>query len=209
MIKLTKLEEPEVLKQNKETWRTELLDALENGNKDEIATKRRRYNHPQIKSRLKEETSEKCAYCEAKVTDVAHGDIEHITPKSKDASLTFEWVNLTFSCQVCNQRKSNKEGVLDPYKEDPNDHLFFAGPLVKGKSAQGVSTVLVLDLNRAPLIESRNREIERYANELQQICLLEDQALKDLVFQSLLTDLESRKPEFIAACRQVIKAYQE
>jgi len=52
---------------------------------------------------LKEETADKCAYCEANTAVVAHGDVEHFRPKS-----TYWWLalcvdNYVYSCQICNQ----------------------------------------------------------------------------------------------------------
>lgn len=204
MIKLTKGAEPEVLIRNKEKWTRDLLAAIEANDVVQIKKLTKRYNHPEVKAALKNETHEKCAYCEAKVTDVAHGDIEHVTPKSVNKEKTFEWENLTFSCQICNQNKSDKEGVVDPYVDDPDGHLFFAGAFAKGKTLEGMQTVMELKLNRISLIESRNREIERYADQLEKIFLVPDQRAKNLLLSGLLDELNSGRPEFIAACRLVI-----
>lgn len=208
MIRLTKGQEPQVLKDNGATWTAELLSAVAANDEDEIRKKTKRYNHPDVKAALKQETSEKCAYCEAKVTVVAHGDIEHVSPKSLDRTLTFAWENLTFSCQICNQIKSAKDGILDPYVIQPDVHLFFAGAFVKGRTLEGTRTVLELEMNRAPLLESRNREIERYANEIEKIFLIPDVNLKRLILDNLLADLETGKPEFIAACSALVEMYR-
>lgn len=56
----------------------------------------------------------KCAYCEAKVRSIAHGDVEHFRPKAGYEQghvfnrggyfwQAYEWENLFYSCQVCNQ----------------------------------------------------------------------------------------------------------
>lgn len=208
MIKLIKGPEPEVLVDNKENWTRDLLSAIQAGNMDRVKTLTKRYNHREVKAALKKETRHKCAYCEARVTDVAYGDIEHVTPKSLDREKTFEWENLTFSCQICNQSKSDKENVLDPYIEEPNEHIFFAGAFAKGKSQKGTLTVLELNLNRAALIESRNREIERYADQLEKVFLLPNDRTRELMLRSLLDDLDSGRPEFIAACRLIVEQYK-
>ncbi|MEO9458831.1 MAG: HNH endonuclease [Lentilitoribacter sp.] len=205
---MNKGREPQVLIDNKASWTSQLLAAVAQDDKDEIRNKTKKYNHPDIKAALKAETSEKCAYCEAKVTDVAHGDIEHVSPKSVDRALTFEWDNLTFSCQICNQKKSAKDGIIDPYAVQPSEHLFFAGAFVKGQTQEGTRTVIELDLNRTPLLESRNREIERYANEIEKVFLIPDINLKQLLLDNLLADLETGKPEFVAACRTVVETYR-
>lgn len=208
MIKLTKGIEPGVLIRNKENWTHELLAAVRAEDIERIKTVTKRYNHPEVKSALKKETYQKCAYCEAKVTDVAHGDIEHVTPKSLNREQTFEWSNLTFSCQICNQNKSAKEDIIDPYIDEPNDHIFFAGAFAKGKSLTGSRTVLELDLNRIALLESRNREIERYADQLEKIFLIPDQRMKELYFLAMLEELNSGHPEFVAACRLIVEHYR-
>jgi len=208
VIKLEKVEEPRVLRDNREAWTADLLAAVAADDKDGIRKKTKRYNHPDVKAALKLETSEKCAYCEAKVTVVAHGDIEHVSPKSLDRTLTFAWENLTFACQICNQKKSAKDGILDPYSIQPFDHLFFAGSFVKGRTEEGARTVLELDMNRVALLESRNREIERYANEIEKVFLSPNIELKRLILDSLLADLATGKPEFIAACRTLVEAYR-
>lgn len=209
MIKLNKGPEPEVLIRNKVQWTRELLEACALGDDERIKALTKRYNHPDVKSALKEETRQKCAYCEAKVTDVAHGDIEHVTPKATSREKTYEWTNLTFSCQICNQNKSKKEGIIDPYVDEPSEHIFFAGAFAKGKDDVGMATVLELKLNRVALIESRNREIERYANELEKIFLAPNERIKELILASILEDLDSGRPEFVAVCRIIVKQYMQ
>ncbi|WP_428268373.1 hypothetical protein [Haliangium sp.] len=70
----------------------------------------------------------KCAFCEAKITHVTYGDVEHFRPKrgwqQTDADelqrpgyywLAYEWKNLLLSCQLCNQRhKRNLFPLLEP-----------------------------------------------------------------------------------------------
>lgn len=209
MIMLTKSDEPEILRQRKEEWTRELLAAVAAGDARRVNSLTRRYNHPDVKNALKEETRGKCAYCEAYVTDVAHGDIEHITPKSIKRDLTFDWANLTFACQICNQNKSSKEDIIDPYVDNPSEHLFFAGAFVKGKTPNGSRSVMELCLNRPSLIESRNREIERYADQIEKVFLVEDDSAKELFIQGMFDELSSGRPEFIAACQVVLERYCE
>lgn len=65
-----------------------------------------------------------------------------------------------------------------------------------------------LDMNRVPLLESRNREIERYANEIEKIFLIADKELQRLILDNLIADLDTGKPEFIAACQAVVETYR-
>jgi len=207
MIKLSKGPEPDVLIRNRARWTQELLSAIAAGDMDLATKTTKKYNHPDVKDALKVETNGKCAYCDAKVTDVSHGDIEHVTPKSNARERTFDWDNLTFACQICNQYKSNKLGILDPYNEDPNENIFFAAAFLKGRTHLGQVTVLELKLNRPSLIEGRNREIERYANEIEKIFLLGDDRTRTLMLNGLVEDLGTRKPEFVATCLSIISHY--
>jgi hypothetical protein len=82
----------------------------------------------QAKPQLKIETHNKCAYCEADTTVVAHGDVEHFRPKDIYWWLAYCYDNYLFSCQICNQvYKSNKfpirsarlpEPAVDPEMSD-------------------------------------------------------------------------------------------
>lgn len=55
------------------------------------------------KNQLKIESFGKCAYCDAPTNSVAHGDVEHIRPKSRYWWLAFCYENYVYACQICNQ----------------------------------------------------------------------------------------------------------
>ena len=55
------------------------------------------------KPRLKAEAHDKCGYCEAFATAVAHCDVEHIRPKSVYWWLALCYDNYVLACQICNQ----------------------------------------------------------------------------------------------------------
>ncbi|MDX2218194.1 MAG: hypothetical protein SF172_04160 [Burkholderiales bacterium] len=73
-----------------------------NGSVD-FNTPRSRQNWKPAKATLKQESSDKCAYCEAQTAVVAHGDVEHFRPKSQYWWLAYSYCNYTYSCQICNQ----------------------------------------------------------------------------------------------------------
>ncbi|TCR07236.1 HNH endonuclease [Neorhizobium sp. JUb45] len=170
MIKLSKLTEPTVLVTNGAAWLADLLAAGKNAN-DGLKSK---YRHVDIKRVLTLETNGKCAYCEAKLKHVHHGDVEHIYPKSLDPKKTFKWDNLTLACELCNQNKSNDDPtaaqIIDPYITDPDDHIVFAGP-VAGHcgSIPGLSTIEIIGLNRPDLIEMRTEHAEKILLIFQQL----------------------------------------
>jgi hypothetical protein len=165
MIKLSKIAKPDVLTENGEAWTQKLLAKIAS-NLEPTPTEKTRYRHPDIKAALVAETHGKCAYCESKLQHIHHGDVEHIFPKSRAPEKTFEWCNLTFSCEICNQNKSDKdphlEHIIDPYHIDPALHLQFLGSLVFSLgSPLGKNTEVILDLNRVGLCEARKEHLVR------------------------------------------------
>ena len=73
------------------------------------------YGHATVKRALLDAQYDKCAFCEAKITHIAYGDVEHFRPKAGVLVggrlvrpgyfwLAYEWSNLYASCQICNQR---------------------------------------------------------------------------------------------------------
>jgi hypothetical protein len=55
------------------------------------------------KSKLRADSHEKCAYCEAPTAVVAHGDVDHFRPKSVYWWLAYCYDNHLYSCQICNE----------------------------------------------------------------------------------------------------------
>lgn len=145
------------------------------------------YGHSDIKDRLRSSQYGKCAFCESNVSSISHGDIEHFRPKKywiqNDAQgeegpgyywLAYEFKNLLFSCQICNQRhKKNYFPIRRPVYRATNHHLaanltkekpFFVNPaeenpkfligfngaeaIGKDKNHRGKKTIKALGLNR-------------------------------------------------------------
>lgn len=192
MIKLIKLPEPDILKDNKEKWTKEYLQLIEND--EEIpATIKNRYNRPEIKNQLILETHGKCAYCESKIPHISYGDIEHILPKNKNArpDLYVEWSNLTYSCEACNRTRkkdyySEEEPLINPYLDNIDEFFIALGGFIYHKpgNRRGEITERILELNRVELLERRKERLEKiiplvdqWANEQNPILkeILEDQ----------------------------------
>jgi uncharacterized protein (TIGR02646 family) len=194
MIKLSKLPIPQRLADNGSAWTKAVVEKLAAGDVP-TPTEKSRYRHPEIKAVLLNETHGKCAYCESRLQHIHHGDVEHMYPKSLDPTKTFEWENLTLSCEVCNQNKSNKDpylnNIIDPYQIDPEDHLIFIGGLVFAKpTPQGISTRILLELHRAELVEMRNDQVEKV---MAIYALIMDLALPLSVRRALYADLLQRE----------------
>lgn len=161
------------------------------------------YGHDNIKTTLINSQHGKCAFCEQNVTSVSYGDIEHFRPKggyrqnSQDSLhyasyywLAYEWDNLLFACQICNQRKKKnlfpilnpdirvknhrgnvkfeKPFFVNPAKENPRQLIKFIGPTATGidKRHRGKKTIEGIGLNRkgaigiSDLYELRNDYFE-------------------------------------------------
>ncbi len=92
--------------------------------------------------------------------------------------LAYDWNNLLFSCEICNRPKKNNYFplatphsanptpqsvasevplLINPYVEDPKDHIYFEKNVVyaKNNSVKGQTTIDVLDLNRPELRDGR------------------------------------------------------
>ena len=72
------------------------------------------------KAKLRIDTANKCAYCEAPTSVVTHGDVEHFRPKSTYWWLAYCFDNYLFSCEICNQLyKGDRFPISGPTLEPP------------------------------------------------------------------------------------------
>jgi len=113
-----------------------------------------------VKKQLIQDQNEKCCFCESIFNANSYGDVEHFRPKAAIELngklkypayywLVYDWNNLMFSCQICNQKyKKNEFPVLDentrvkthndtnqidnelhtlinPIIENPEDYIYF------------------------------------------------------------------------------------
>lgn len=160
------------------------------------------YGHDEVKDALINIQNGKCCFCEAMVTHVAHGDVEHYRPKGgwiQDNEklnqpgyywLAYNWDNLLFSCQICNQsHKKNffpladaasratshgaditKETplIINPALDDPEQHIAFKDDIPVGLDQRGKVTISKTGLDREPLNENRRGVL----NPIRQIYIL-------------------------------------
>jgi uncharacterized protein (TIGR02646 family) len=154
------------------------------------------YGHAKVKTALLTAQHDKCAFCESHVTHTSPGDVEHFRPKGgfrQSASdplerpgyywLAYEWENLLFACQRCNQQhKKNEFPLSNPAKrarshrddvsieqpllvdpssgEDPAASLSFREEVPFSRNKRGKETIRALGLKRAPLQEKRKDRLE-------------------------------------------------
>jgi uncharacterized protein (TIGR02646 family) len=210
MIHLTKNPAPPILVQQATNWTAELIAAIAAGTKLSDARKRR-YNSEDVKQALLLETHGKCAYCESKLRHITYGDIEHIIPKAVDPSRTYEWNNLTTACDVCNTEKSDGEGLVDPYADDPEQiHFRFMGPMVTviPGSEPAKLSLAVLKLNRAELMEKRKERVQNLARQLEEIVATRDDATRRVLIKALIEHETAATTEYAACSRSFVRDKQ-
>ena len=186
--------------------------------KDDIDVGKKKFNfnsdlyaHPLIKTALKTLQYSKCCFCEAKITHIAYGDVEHFRPKAAYKRtitdtyqypgyywLAYDWENLFFSCQICNQRfKGNLFPLLDeqtrildhdsdivseqcvfvhPTHDNSEEFITFEQEVPKAKngSVRGKMTISSLGIDRATLNEDRREHLKSFLDLLNIISLYPD-----------------------------------
>jgi hypothetical protein len=188
MRRLSKLAEPELLKEKKEEWKQKVAEV---GN-DYYKTK---YREPAIKKVLINETSNKCIYCESKIGHNTPGDVEHKIPVSIKEDVRFEWGNLTISCTECNRRKNDyydkDKPFIDPYVHDVENILMHWGPLVLHKPGEEIAEISlkVLELNdiekRKELIARKVEKLKSALNLMDKITKIENKHLRKMLILEL------------------------
>lgn len=148
------------------------------------------YNDARVKQQLRADQHDKCCYCESYFSSTSYGDVEHFRPKAgyQQAAadtlrkpgyywLAYEWRNLYFACQLCNQRyKGNlfplanpaeratthqhplaaeRPLLPDPAIEDPAAHLTFDQDTAVALDERGEACIRVFGLDRPELIRQR------------------------------------------------------
>jgi len=166
------------------------------------------YAASEVKIALREDQHRKCAFCESRFDHIGYGDVEHFRPKAGFKQretdklkrpgyywLAYDWANLFYSCQLCNQQFkrnlfpladdrtrarshvadiANEQPLLiNPATHDPAAFLGFRKEYafaIKG-CREGRATIKHLGLNREVLAENRRKrfnDLER----LHELCSL-------------------------------------
>jgi len=193
-----------------------------------LTIRRTIYAAKSVKNALRTAQHGKCAFCESKVSAVAYGDIEHFRPKGgyqQDPThqlkkpgyywLGYEWTNLLFSCQICNQQgKKNvfplarpsrratshhddlaaeEPLLIDPATVDPEEYIGFREEVAYPRRGRrlGKITIEVLGLNREALREERRDYLVllRKLQSVRELLHREIIANEDLAPESWLTQL--------------------
>lgn len=129
-----------------------------------------------IRSQLKIEQNEKCAYCGLKIREETPA-IEHIADKSKlhFKNQMFNVHNLVLSCGTCNFKKSRRSAsdvydgpyltwnflIVHPIIDTPSEHIVFDENfihIIQVLSDKGKKTVEWFDLKGPIMLEERTKE---------------------------------------------------
>jgi 5-methylcytosine-specific restriction endonuclease McrA len=167
MRNVERFDEPAVLSRNGRRWTEELLDAIAEAKRTNGKVSPKfwhRYNHADVKIRLKRMFNGLCCYCESRVGDVAHEPIEHRKPKATFPEMTFVWANLHLACPRCNGAKGDKwdqvNEILDAVDDIPiSIHLSYEWTRVAviryPLTDRGAVTIEHADLNGEHLLRPR------------------------------------------------------
>lgn len=202
MISLSKGAPPEWLVRN-QSEKTALYKAAP------AATKPTPWRAAEIVDALKNESFNKCIYCECLIDDASYSAVEHIRPKSLFEDLVLNWDNLGLVCPRCNTNKGDywterpDLQLLNPYADQLDLHLSFRGPLTIAKisSSRGENTVRKLKLiSRNDLLISRMRRIEELDARLRIWHTESDPDLKALFAEDVIDAIDISR-EFSGALR--------
>lgn len=206
MRRLTKLPEPDELKQNRQYWE----EMVSTSGSDYYKTK---YRQPSIKQRLTEETANKCVYCESKIGHNTPGDVEHKIPVSIAPEKRFDWHNLTIACTECNRRKNDYYDAIkpfvDPYNYDVESLIHHIGPCVFAQPGEVAveTSVRILELGdiekRLQLFYRKSDVIKAVTHLMNRIVSMDSNPLRDLLLEEL-KGMAAPKAEYSAMVRAIL-----
>lgn len=121
------------------------------------------WNNDNIKEPLLLSGNNKCAYCECSlIIESNYMEVEHFEDKHGSPEKVVLWDNLLPSCKKCNGAKGTHnvitDPIINPYVDDPRDHVSLRLYRMKGKTLKGENTIGVTNLNNSDrLVYSRFR----------------------------------------------------
>lgn len=232
MIRITRVTKPRALVTNEINWLVKIREALHllNNATTEAETKNaqktlkkvlNKYKHEDIKETLAEQMFHgKCAYCEAKITHIDYGDIEHFRPKDTFPLLAVEWENLLLACRVCNGAEfkgtkflldtNNHPLLINPCTDEPNTHLDFEFDeitkfaIVVSKDEKGLESINTYGLNRD---RSKDDLLQHRTKFVNYLIVLSSYYYQDQRAKELLDRACESSGEYAAFARMVNSKY--
>ncbi|ELA4928479.1 HNH endonuclease [Vibrio vulnificus] len=165
MIKLVRGSKPDYLTDEKEKELTA----------EYISSKKAVWNNEKIKSALLLSSHGKCAYCESPLTTESnYMEVEHFEDKKHNPNKVVVWENLLPSCKKCNGAKGTHnvtaEPIINPFEDDPKEHLSLRLYRFRGKTPKGQTTIEVTNLNHSSRLVFSRYEIGEKIDELLDTC---------------------------------------
>ena len=122
------------------------------------------WNTNHIKEPLLNSSHGKCSYCECDLTEESkYMEVEHFEDKKNNPDKVVIWENLLPSCKKCNGAKSTHdviaEPILNPYVQDPKEHLAIRFFRMRGITQIGSDSIDVVDLNNQERLVLKRFEI--------------------------------------------------
>jgi uncharacterized protein (TIGR02646 family) len=129
------------------------------------------WNIDHIKTPLLSSSHGKCAYCECPLTTESnYMEVEHFEDKKNNPDKVVLWENLLPSCKKCNGSKSTHnvlvEPIVDPYTDNPKEHLALRLYRMRGKTDIGARTIDVTSLNNSSRLVFSRFQIGEKVSEL-------------------------------------------
>lgn len=129
------------------------------------------WNHDYIKEPLLLSSHGKCAYCECSLEiESNYMEVEHFEDKSNNPDKVVVWGNLLPSCKKCNGAKGThdvvKEPIVNPYRDDPKEHLALRLYRLRGITEIGACTIQVANLNHSDRLVYSRYKIGEKVSEL-------------------------------------------
>lgn len=129
------------------------------------------WNIEHIKEPLLRSSFGKCSYCECDLTEESkYMEVEHFEDKNHNPDKVVTWENLLPSCKKCNGSKGThdviSEPILNPYIDDPKEHLAIRFYRMRGITQLGKNSIDVVGLNNQERLVLKRFEIGSQIAEL-------------------------------------------
>jgi len=230
MISIQKAVVPQKLVRLGRPWRTWLMQQIShtpNRKWSELPDRiknlaRTKYRNQEIKSALRAEAHSKCSYCETYIAGAQYADIDHFRPISKHPLLAFEWRNLLYSCELCNEEKSDygkpDESIINPSIDNPESEMTFhftglRHGWVNPLTLKGERTRDVLKLDRPDLLIDRRRRLQEVRDNIEIYrAALNDPNLQDAtrgMVGRLVRSMTGADASFSSMCNQYVDTQQD
>lgn len=164
----------------------------------------------EVKKRLEADFNNKCCYCE---DNNIKGTVEHFKPISKFPHLEFDWKNLLWACDNCNNIKGYKieveNPIINPTEENPEPLLKFdlKGNIKDNNNNKAKKSIEVCGLNRENLNDKRKQIIDDFVRNLSFISEFGNkQSIKKYITDCFVVPtIENKRLSFIAFRKHIIE----